>query len=311
MLTMAIKNAQDASNKTDKQTGCCRSVFLVHRTDLCYNTMSSIDYWPSVSTRPFDLSVRHKLERFFMNIRQKIQAITPYHWSILNLVSMILTPILLFKYLDSQVQGLLHFQSWTLLAMIQDQLVQDWLLRAKNLLVTVIALLVLVTLLFFIFNGTMIRTFKKQNQSKAFLYTYRVLFWAPLALIGLTLLLSWSTISGLFDNYQDFMNLDFAKISGDIQAIIANSPLQKLGDLQNMIGDIKSYIRDNSVLLATQTLTLRFIEQAKTVGLIGALLYPACLLTLAFLHLRRWWQTREKGEPIVKINLTIERKNSN
>lgn len=78
-----------------------------------------------------------------------------------------------------------------------------------------------------------------------------------------------------------------------------------------MIGDIKSYIQDNSVLLATQTLILNFIEQTKSVVIIGVFLYPTCLLTLAFLHLRHWWQDRKKGDPIVKINLTIERKNTN
>lgn len=244
-----------------------------------------------------------------MNIHQKIQSITAYHWSILNLVSMTLTPLFLFNYLNNQVQGLFRFQSWTLLAIIQDQLVQDWVQRAGALLITGITLLVFVILLFFIANGLMIRSFK--THSRAFFYTYRILFWGSLALIGLSIFLSWSTFTGLLDHYQDFITLDFEKISRDIQAIIANSPIEKLGDLQNMIGDIKSYIQDNSVLLATQTLILNFIKQTKSVVIIGVFLYPTCLLTLAFLHLRRWWQGRKKGDPIVKINLTIERKNTN
>ncbi|HFI0106856.1 TPA: hypothetical protein ACGORX_001201 [Streptococcus suis] len=121
------------------------------------------------------------------------------------------------------------------------------------------------------------------------------------------LVTSLSTGLDLWKNVQALQELDVQAIGTDIQALVAETPLTKIGDVQVLFDSIQDYIRDNSILLATKESLV--LQVSKLHGLISvwSTAYPILLALLSYFHIKNWWTKRTTGKPILKISLTIER----
>lgn len=178
------------------------------------------------------------------------------------------------------------------------------------MLLLVMVLICLVEfVLFYFLTGKLIKTFKKLEgkANQMILWSYRLLFWGSIGLIIFGLVTSLSTGLDLWRNIQALQELDFQAIGADIQALIAETPLTKIGDGQALFDIIQDYIRDNSLLLASKESLV--IQVSKLHSLISgwSTAYPVLLALLSYFHIKDWWTKRTPGKPIVKISLTIER----
>lgn len=139
------------------------------------------------------------------------------------------------------------------------------------------------------------------------LWGYRLLFWGSIVLIIFGLVTSLSTGLDLWRNIQALQELDFQTIGADIQALIAETPLTKIGDVQVLFDSIQDYIRDNSILLATKESLVIQVSKLHSLISVWSTVHPILLALLSYFHIKDWWTKRTPGKPIVKISLTIER----
>lgn len=163
--------------------------------------------------------------------------------------------------------------------------------------------------LFYILTGKLIKTFKKlESKANQFiLWGYRLLFWGSIGLIVFGLVTSLSTGLDLWRNIQALQELDFQTIGADMQALIAETPLTKIGDVQALFDSIQDYIRDNSLLLASKETLVIQVSKLHSLISVWSTAYPILLALLSYFHIKDWWTKRTPGKPIVKISLTIER----
>lgn len=143
--------------------------------------------------------------------------------------------------------------------------------------------------------------------NKLILWGYRLLFWSSIGLIVFGLATSLSTGLDLWKNVQALQELDIQAIGTDIQAIVAEAPLTKIGDVQVLFDSIQDYIRDNSILLATKESLVLQVSKLHALISVWSTAYPILLALLSYFHIKDWWTNRTPGKPIVKISLTIER----
>lgn len=163
--------------------------------------------------------------------------------------------------------------------------------------------------LFYCLTGKLIKTFKKlESKANQFiLWGYHLLFWGSIGLIVFGLVTSLSTGLDLWRNIQALQELDFQTIGADMQALIAETPLTKIGDVQALFDSIQDYIRDNSLLLASKETLMIQVSKLHSLISVWSTAYPILLALLSYFHIKGWWTKRTPGKPIVKISLTIER----
>lgn len=143
--------------------------------------------------------------------------------------------------------------------------------------------------------------------NKLILWGYRLSFWGSIGLLVFVLVTSLSTGLDLWRNIQALQELDFQTIGADIQALIAETPLTKIGDVQALFDSIQDYIRDNSILLATKESLVIQVSKLHSLISVWSTVHPILLALLSYFHIKDWWTKRTPGKPIVKISLTIER----
>ncbi|HEM3695933.1 TPA: hypothetical protein U1D08_001294 [Streptococcus suis] len=193
--------------------------------------------------------------------------------------------------------------------LIQDQLIQGWVRRAILLLLVMVLICLVEIILFYFLTGKLFKAFKLMDGkiNKLILWGYRLSFWGSIGLIVFSLVTSLSTGLDLWNNVQALQELDFQTIGADIQALIAETPLTKIGDVQALFDSIQDYIRDNSILLATKESLVIQVSKLHTLISVWSTVHPILLALLSYFHIKDWWTKRTPGKPIVKISLTIER----
>ncbi|MBY4985998.1 hypothetical protein ACTGVN_06195 [Streptococcus suis] len=193
--------------------------------------------------------------------------------------------------------------------LIQDQLIQGWVRRAILLLLVMVLICLVEIILFYFLTGKLFKAFKLMDGkiNKLILWGYRLSFWGSIVLIIFGLVTSLSTGLDLWRNIQALQELDFQTIGADIQALIAETPLTKIGDVQALFDSIQDYIRDNSILLATKESLVIQVSKLHSLISVWSTVHPILLALLSYFHIKDWWTKRTPGKPIVKISLTIER----
>ncbi|HFU4489605.1 TPA: hypothetical protein ACGPBC_001623 [Streptococcus suis] len=88
--------------------------------------------------------------------------------------------------------------------------------------------------------------------NKLILWGYRLLFCGSIGLIVFGFVTSLSTGLDLWKNVLSLQELDVQAIGTDIQTLVAETPLTKIGDVETLLDSIKDYIHDKSILLATK-----------------------------------------------------------
>lgn len=164
-------------------------------------------------------------------------------------------------------------------------------------------------ILFYFLTGKLIKAFKLLDGkvNTFILWGYRLLFWGSISLIVFGLVTNLSTGLDLWKNVQALQELDVQVIGTDIQAIVAEAPLTKIGDVQALFDSIQDYIRDNNILLATKESPVLQVSKLHLLISVWSTAYPILLALLSYFHIKDWWTKRTPGKPIVKISLTIER----
>ncbi|HEM3542006.1 hypothetical protein [Streptococcus suis] len=208
-------------------------------------------------------------------------------------------------FFNKLIQGLFQLDLENISDLIQDQLVQGWLRRAILLLLVMVLICLVEIILFYFLTGKLIKAFKLMDGkvNKLLIWSYRLLFWDSIGLLVFGLVTSLSTGLDLWKNAQAIQDLDVQAIGTEIQAIVAEAPLTKIGDVQALFDSIKDYIRDKSILLATK----ESLVLLHTLISVWSTAYPILLALLSYFHIKDWWTKRTPGKPIVKISLTIER----
>lgn len=143
--------------------------------------------------------------------------------------------------------------------------------------------------------------------NKLLIWSYRLLFWDSIGLLVFGLVTSLSTGLDLWKNAQAIQDLDVQAIGMDIQTIVANAPLTKIGDVETLFDSIKDYIRDKSILLATKESLVLQVSKLHSLISVWSTAYPILLALLSFFHIKDQWTKRTPGKPIIKNSLTIER----
>lgn len=164
-------------------------------------------------------------------------------------------------------------------------------------------------ILFYFLTDKLIKAFKLMDGkiNKLILWGYRLSFWDLIGLIVFGLVTSLSAGLDLWKNVQALQELDVQAIGTEVQAIVAEAPLTKIGDVQALFDSIKDYIRDKSILLATKESLVLQVSKLHTLISVWSTAYPILLALLSYFHIKDWWTKRTPGKPIIKISLTIER----
>ncbi|WP_141668706.1 hypothetical protein [Streptococcus suis] len=181
--------------------------------------------------------------------------------------------------------------------------------RAILLLLVMVLICLVEIILFYVLTSKLIKAFKLLDGkvNTFILWGYRLLFWDSIGLIVFGLVTSLSTGLDLWKNIQAIQDLDVQAIGTEIQAIVAEAPLTKIGDVQVLFDSIQDYIRDKSILLATKESLVLQVSKLHTLISVWSTAYPILLALLSYFHIKDWWTKRTPGKPIVKISLTIER----
>lgn len=143
--------------------------------------------------------------------------------------------------------------------------------------------------------------------NKLILWGYHLLFCGSIGLIVFGFVTSLSTGLDLWKNVLSLQELDVQAIGTDIQTLVAETPLTKIGDVETLLDSIKDYIHDKSILLATKESLVLQVSKLHTLISVWSTAYPILLALLSYFHIKDWWTKRTPGKPIVKISLTIER----
>ncbi|HFI0451456.1 TPA: hypothetical protein ACGOY4_001443 [Streptococcus suis] len=236
-------------------------------------------------------------------------SLSPFAWSAIYLILSWLIFFFQVPFFNKLIQGLFQFDLENISNLIQDQLVQGWVRRAILLLLVMVFICLVEVILFYFLTGKLIKAFKVMDGkvNKLILWGYRLLFWGSIGLIVFGLATSLSTGLDLWKNVQALQELNIQAIGTDIQAIVAEAPLTKIGDMQALFDSIQDYIRDNSILLATKESLVLQVSKLHGFISVWSTAYPILLALLSYFHIKDWWTKRTPGKPIVKISLTIER----
>lgn len=236
-------------------------------------------------------------------------SLSPFAWSAIYLTVSWLIFFFQVPLFNKLIQGLFQFNLENISNLIQDQLVQSWVRRAILRLLLMVLICLVEFVLFYFLTGKLIKTFKKLEGkvNQLIRWGYRLLFWSSIGLIVFGLETSLSTGLNLWRNIQALQELDFQAIGAEIQALIAETPLTKIGDVQALFDSIQDYIRDNSLLLASKESLVIQVSKLHSLISIWSIAYPVLLALLSYFHIKDWWSKRTPGKPIVKISLTIER----
>ncbi|HFU4060307.1 TPA: hypothetical protein ACGOZ1_001743 [Streptococcus suis] len=236
-------------------------------------------------------------------------SLSPFAWSAIYLTVSWLIFFFQVPFFNKLIQGLFQLDIENISNLIQDQLVQGWVRRAIMLLLVMFLICLVECVLFYFLTGKLIKTFKLMNGkvNKFILWGYRLLFWGSIGLIIFGLVTSLSTGLDLWKNIQALQELDVQTIGANIQALIAETPLTKIGDVQALFDSIQDYIRDNSLLLASKESLVIQVSKLHSLISVWSTAYPILLALLSYFHIKDWWTERTPGKPIVKISLTIER----
>ncbi|HFI0343221.1 TPA: hypothetical protein ACGOV5_000903 [Streptococcus suis] len=212
-------------------------------------------------------------------------------------------------FFNKLIQGLFQLDLENISDLIQDQLVQGWLRRAILLLLVMVLICLVEIILFYFLTGKLIKAFKLMDGkvNKLLIWSYRLLFWDSIGLLVFGLVTSLSTGLDLWKNAQAIQDLDVQAIGMDIQTIVANAPLTKIGDVETLFDSIKDYIRDKSILLATKESLVLQVSKLHSLISVWSTAYPILLALLSFFHIKDQWTKRTPGKPIIKNSLTIER----
>ncbi|NQM41752.1 hypothetical protein HO414_11760 [Streptococcus suis] len=126
--------------------------------------------------------------------------------------------------------------------LIQDQLIQGWVRRAILLLLVMVLICLVEIILFYFLTGKLFKAFKLMDGkiNKLILWGYRLSFWGSIGLIVFSLVTSLSTGLDLWNNVQALQELDVQAIGMDIQAIVAEAPLTKIGDIRSCLTAFKT-----------------------------------------------------------------------
>ncbi|HEL9630741.1 TPA: hypothetical protein U0K61_001917, partial [Streptococcus suis] len=178
--------------------------------------------------------------------------------------------------------------------LIQDQLIQGWVRRAILLLLVMVLICLVEIILFYFLTGKLFKAFKLMDGkiNKLILWGYRLSFWGSIGLIVFSLVTSLSTGLDLWNNVQALQELDFQTIGADIQALIAETPLTKFGDVQVLFDSIQDYIHDNSLLLASKESLVVQVSKLHSLISIWSTAYPVLLALLSYFHIKDWWTKR-------------------
>lgn len=236
-------------------------------------------------------------------------SLSPFAWSAIYLTVSWLIFFFQVPLFNKLIQGLFQFNLENISNLIQDQLVQSWVRRAILRLLLMVLICLVEFVLFYFLTGKLIKTFKKLEGkvNQLIRWDYRLLFWSSIGLIVFGLETSLSTGLDLWRNIQALQELDFQAIGAEIQALIAETPLTKIGDVQALFDSIQDYIRDNSLLLASKESLVIQVSKLHSLISIWSIAYPVLLALLSYFHIKDWWSKRTPGKPIIKISLTIER----
>ena len=236
-------------------------------------------------------------------------SLSPFAWSAIYLTVSWLIFFFQVPLFNKLIQGLFQFNLENISTLIQDQLVQSWVRRAILRLLLMVLICLVEFVLFYFLTGKLIKTFKKLEGkvNQLIRWGYRLLFWSSIGLIVFGLETSLSTGLDLWRNIQALQELDFQAIGAEIQALIAETPLTKIGDVQALFDSIQDYIRDNSLLLASKESLVIQVSKLHSLISIWSIAYPVLLALLSYFHIKDWWSKRTPGKPIIKISLTIER----
>ncbi|HEL1640729.1 hypothetical protein K6V33_00755 [Streptococcus suis] len=236
-------------------------------------------------------------------------SLSPFAWSAIYLTVSWLIFFFQVPLFNKLIQGLFQFNLENISNLIQDQLVQSWVRRAILRLLLMVLICLVEFVLFYFLTGKLIKTFKKLEGkvNQLIRWGYRLLFWSSIGLIVFGLETSLSTGLDLWRNIQALQELDFQAIGAEIQALIAETPLTKIGDVQALFDSIQDYIRDNSLLLASKESLVIQVSKLHSLISIWSIAYPVLLALLSYFHIKDWWSKRTPGKPIIKISLTIER----
>ncbi|HEM2548744.1 TPA: hypothetical protein U0431_001536 [Streptococcus suis] len=236
-------------------------------------------------------------------------SLSPFAWSVIYLTVSWLIFFFQVPFFNKLIQGLFQLDIENISNLIQDQLVEGWVRRAILLLLVMVLICLVEFVLFYFLTGKLIKTFKKLKgkANLLILWGYRLLFWGSIGLIIFGLVTSLSTGLDLWRNIQALQELDVQAIGADIQALIAETPLTKIGDVQALFDSIQDYIRDNSLLLASKESLVIQVSKLHSLISVWSTAYPILLALLSYFHIKDWWTKRTPGKPIVKISLTIER----
>ncbi|HFI0147916.1 TPA: hypothetical protein ACGO16_001158 [Streptococcus suis] len=239
----------------------------------------------------------------------KKRSLSPFVWSSIYLTLSWLIFFFQVPFFNKLIQGLFQLDLENISNLIQDQLVQGWLRRAISLLIILVLICLVEIILFYVLTGRLIKTFKLMDGkvNKLILWGYRLLFWGSIGLIVFGLVTSLSTGLDLWKNVQALQELDVQAIGTDIQALVAETPLTKIGDVETLLDSIQDYIRDNSILMATKESLVLQVSKLHSLISVWSTAYPILLALLSYFHIKDWWTKRTPGKPIVKISLTIER----
>ncbi|HEM3953974.1 TPA: hypothetical protein U1V30_001949 [Streptococcus suis] len=97
-------------------------------------------------------------------------------------------------------------------------------------------------ILFYFLTGKLIKAFKLMDGkvNKLLIWSYRLLFWDSIGLLVFGLVTSLSTGLDLWKNAQAIQDLDVQAIGTEIQTIVANAPLTKIGDIRSCLTAFKT-----------------------------------------------------------------------
>ncbi|WNO82036.1 hypothetical protein RMQ61_08210 [Streptococcus suis] len=236
-------------------------------------------------------------------------SLSSFTWSAIYLILSWLIFFFQVPFFNKLIQGLFQLDLENISDLIQDQLVQGWLHRAILLLLVMVLICLVEIILFYVLTSKLIKAFKLMDGkvNKLILWGYRLLLWGSIGLLVFGLVTSLSTGLDLWKNVQAIQELDVQAIGTDIQVIVAEAPLTKIGDVQVLFDSIKDYIHDKSILLATKESLVLQISKLHGLISVWSTAYPILHALLSYFHIKDWWSKRTPGKPIIKISLTIER----
>ncbi|WP_202848278.1 hypothetical protein [Streptococcus suis] len=224
------------------------------------------------------------------SLKSEKLSLSPFVWSSIYLTLSWLIFFFQVPFLNKLIQGLFQLDLENISDLIQDQLIQGWLRRAILLLLDMVLICLVEIILFYFLTGKLIKAFKIMDGkvNKLILWGYRLLFWGSIGLIVFGFVTSLSTGLDLWKNVLSLQELDVQAIGTDIQTLVAETTLTKIGDVETLLDSIKDYIRDKSILLATKESLVLQVSKLHTLISVWSTAYPILLALLSYFHIKDW-----------------------